>query len=42
VTGTNRSKLYAMLQELLLPEESPLTKLNTFQQQVWRSKLGLG
>jgi len=31
-----------MLLELVQPEESPLTQMNTFQQQVWRSKLGLG
>lgn len=42
VTGTNRGRLYAMLLDLLKPEESPLTQMNTFQQQVWRSKLGLG
>lgn len=40
--GANKGRLFEKLNELLEPEESPLTKLNPFQQQVWRTKLGLG
>lgn len=42
MTGANKGRLYEGILELLQPEENPLSKLNAFQQQVWRSKLGLG